>query len=210
MSPYWSLRPPVDMVDMDGFLVAIRIRVNRCELLQFVPDADDQIGFIEGEVLVSVSHEADHVQSIRVPVGDDTFSHEGRGIGKIQLLGKARRCLGFPPRATPCPARTIGLFASRINLTAAANWRGSGPGAWRGLAVNGCERLGTAAPLTSSGIAMYTATGLCVCANSKAFGVISGAAAGVTIVSAHFVTGLNIETRSTIWCDSLQSRLRPT
>jgi hypothetical protein len=37
----------------------------------------------------------------------------------------------------------------------------------------------------------------------KAFLTISGTADGVATSADHFVAGANIETRSTLWCDSL-------
>ena len=40
--------------------------------------------------------------------------------------------------------------------------------------------------------------------------IISGTAPGVAISADHFVTGANIETRSTLWCDSLKLRSIPT
>ena len=55
----------------------------------------------------------------------------------------------------------------------------------------------------SSGTARYAAPGLSVWASLNALRTISGTAAGVRIRSAHLVTGENIDTRLTLWCDSL-------
>ena len=59
---------------------------------------------------------------------------------------------------------------------------------------------------TSSGRARYTAPGRSVWASLNALRTISGAAAGVAISADHLVTGANIETRSTLWWDSLKLR----
>ena len=40
--------------------------------------------------------------------------------------------------------------------------------------------------------------------------IISGAAPGMAISADHLVTGTNIDTRSTLWCDSLKLRAMPT
>ena len=40
--------------------------------------------------------------------------------------------------------------------------------------------------------------------------IISGAAPGMAISADHLVTGANIGTRSTPWCDSLKLRCMPT
>ena len=44
----------------------------------------------------------------------------------------------------------------------------------------------------------------------NALRIISGTAPGVAASADHLVTGANIDTRSTPWCDSLKLRFMPT
>src|ERR1700677_2971009 len=71
------------------------------------------------------------------------------------------------------------------------------------LMGRGGASAGAVAVSTSSGTARYTAPGRSVWANLNAFRTISGTAPAVRIMSAHFVTGENMDTRSTLWWDSL-------
>jgi hypothetical protein len=59
-------------------------------------------------------------------------------------------------------------------------------------------------------MARYTAAGRSVSASLNALRNISGMACAVGTPSDHRVTGANIDTRSTDWCDSLYSRSWPT
>ena len=71
------------------------------------------------------------------------------------------------------------------------------------LTSSGTSWSGTKAASTSSGTPRYTEPGRSVWASLNALRTISGMEPGVRIRSDHFVTGENMDTRSTLWWDSL-------
>ena len=62
--------------------------------------------------------------------------------------------------------------------------------------------------MTSSGSSMCVGPGFCACATLNALRTASGMIRGLVSRAFHFVTGLNIETTSMYWCDSLCMRSR--
>jgi hypothetical protein len=66
----------------------------------------------------------------------------------------------------------------------------------------------TGAPITSSGSSMCVGPGLASCATLNALRTTSGITAGAFSRVFHFVTGLNIDTTSMCWWDSLCIRSR--
>jgi hypothetical protein len=83
-----------EAVHVHDLLVAVRVDALGGELLQFVADADDQVGLVEGEVLVVVAHEADHAQGVGVAVGDDALAREGGRDRQVEALGEGHQFLG--------------------------------------------------------------------------------------------------------------------
>ena len=62
--------------------------------------------------------------------------------------------------------------------------------------------------MTSSGSSMCVGPGFCACATLNALRTTSGMIRGLVSRAFHFVTGLNIETTSMYWWDSLCMRSR--
>ena len=86
---------PVQMNDLG---VAARVDSDRVELLQLIPDGDDQVGLVEAEVDVVVAHEPDRPQGQRVIVGEHALPVEGGRHGDVQGLGEAdQRLAGAGP-----------------------------------------------------------------------------------------------------------------
>ena len=126
----------------------------------------------------------------------------------IPLARASSRSAGAAPaRATPLPARITGLIASRI-ISAAAS---SSPalGSRRRVCVEaGSGSASTGSPITSSGSSMWVGPGLGSCATLNALRTTSGITVGAFRRVFHFTTGLNIETMSMCWWDSLCMRSR--
>ena len=126
----------------------------------------------------------------------------------IPLARASSRSAGAAPaRDTPLPARMIGLVALRMSSAAASVScaLGSSRRSWPPLG-SGCAS--TSAAITSSGSSMCVGPGLASCATLNALRTTSGMTAGAFRRVFHFVTGLNIETMSMCWWDSLCMRWR--
>jgi hypothetical protein len=74
---------------VDDVLVMAGIDARGCELLELIAHRDDDVGVVEGEVLVVVAHEAHHTQSIGVGVGQRSLGLEGGRHRKIEGLGES-------------------------------------------------------------------------------------------------------------------------
>ena len=112
-----------------------------------------------------------------------------------------------PTRATPLPASTTGLIAPRMTSVAFSSSCALGSGR-RSVVRAGSGSASTIAPITSSGSSMWVGPGFCACATLNALRTASGMIRGLVRRAFHFVTGLNIETTSMYWCDSLCIRSR--
>ena len=112
-----------------------------------------------------------------------------------------------PARCTPLPARMIGLVALRM-ISAAASVSpalGSSRRFWPPL---GSGSASTWSPITSSGSSMWVGPGFGSWATLNALRTTSGMTSGAFSRVFHLVIGLNIETMSMYWCDSLCMRWR--
>ena len=112
-----------------------------------------------------------------------------------------------PARATPLPARTIGLLAERMIAAASSSSREAGSG----RRIPTCEGSGSASTelaRTSSGSSMWVGPGFCACATLNALRTTSGMTRAEFSRTFHFVIGRNIETTSMCWWDSLCIRSR--
>jgi hypothetical protein len=119
----------------------------------------------------------------------------------------SRSAAAAPTRATPLPASTIGCSAARIRLAASSSSSPLGSGLrTRSCAGSGCASTGSA--ITSSGSSMCVGPGFCACATLNALRTTSGITRDEFRRTFHFVTGLNIETMSMCWWDSLCMRSR--
>ena len=58
-------------------LLAVRVDFHGVELLHLVPDADQDVGRVEAEVAVVVTHETDRTERVRMVVREDAFTVEG-------------------------------------------------------------------------------------------------------------------------------------
>src|SRR4051794_18135390 len=112
-----------------------------------------------------------------------------------------------PTRATPLPASTTGLIAPRITSAAFSSSCALGSGR-RSVVRAGSGAASTDAAMTSSGSSMWVGPGFCACAILNALRTASGMIRGLVRRAFHFVIGLNIETTSMYWCDSLCIRSR--
>ncbi len=130
--------------------------------------------------------------------------------GMLSACAKRIRASLAPALAAPWPASTTGLRASRRICAARETCSAEGSSARGTFTRSGASGGGASASSTSSGTARYTAPGRSVCASLNALRIISGAAPGMAISADHLVTGANIGTRSTPWCDSLKLRCMPT
>ena len=81
---------------------------------------------------------------------------------------------------------------------ARAIWDGEGSSGRGVLTSSGTRSSGTGSPSMSSGMARNTAPGRSVWASLNALRTISGTDRGLRTMSAHLVTGENIDTRSTL------------
>ena len=101
----------------------------------------------------------------------------------------------------------IGLIALRM-ISAAAS-RSPAAGSSRRLRVStGSGSASSVSPITSSGSSMCVGPGLGSCATLNALRTTSGITPAPFSRVFHFVTGLNIETMSMCWWDSLCMRWR--
>ncbi len=158
---------------MQDRLVPARVDPRRVELLQLLADGHDHVRLIESEVDVVMPHEPHRAQGVRVVVREHALAMEGRRHRQAQLLGEA-----------PQGARRPGPGGPRDQPARPADGR-------------------RPAPPRPARSALPTAPGRSVCASLNALRTISGTAPGVRTTSAHLVTGENIDTRSTLWWDSL-------
>ena len=119
----------------------------------------------------------------------------------------SRSAAAAPTRATPLPARTIGFSAPRITLAASRSSSPLGSGL-RTPRRAGSGSASTMSAMTSSGSSMCVGPGFCACATLNALRTTSGITRDEFRRTFHFVTGLNIETTSMCWWDSLCIRSR--
>ena len=123
---------------------------------------------------------------------------EGGGDRDAQLLGEPnQRIAGSGPGRT-VPGQHHRPLSTEEDMGRPLDLEFDGSSVRGILTGSGTDWSGAAIDSTSSGTARYTAPGRSVCASLKALRIISGTAPGVGISAAHFVTGSNIETRSTL------------
>ena len=126
----------------------------------------------------------------------------------IPLARASSRSAGAAPaRDTPLPARMIGWLASRISSAAASNSPALGSSR-RSIERDGSGSPSTMSAMTSSGNSMCVGPGLGSCATLNALRTTSGITPAAIRRVFHFTTGLNIETMSMCWWDSLCMRWR--
>ncbi len=114
----------------------------------------------------------------------------------------SRSAAAAPTRATPLPASTTGLIAPRITSVAFSSSCALGSGR-RSVVRAGSGSASIEAAITSSGSSMWVGPGFCAWATLNALRTTSGMIAELVSRAFHFVTGLNIETMSMYWWDSL-------
>lgn len=89
-------------MQVDDALVPVRIDLQRVELLDLVPHADQHVCRVEAEVGVVVAHKAHSTQCVRVVVREDALSVEGGRHRYVQPFGKSQQ-----GRGSACPGSTM-------------------------------------------------------------------------------------------------------
>ena len=112
-----------------------------------------------------------------------------------------------PTRATPLPARTMGLIALLMSSAAASTSAAAGS-VRRTVSRTGSGAASSWAAITSSGSSRWVAPGFCAWATLNALRTASGITLALFRRVFHFVTGAIIETTSMYWWDSLCMRSR--
>ncbi len=83
-----------EAVDVDDLLVGLGVDPDRVELLQLVPDREDDVGVVETEVHVVVPHETQRPDAVVMVVRHDPLAVEGVGHRDAELLGEPHQGVG--------------------------------------------------------------------------------------------------------------------